>query len=64
MWPTRTLNPDLNTTGPSVGVFRPANGPVVFNHCWQRPLTDEGLSGPDKGKGGKLLILGPGQEAD
>jgi hypothetical protein len=26
---------------------------------WQRPVTDLGQTGPDKGKGGKYLILGP-----
>jgi len=26
---------------------------------WQRPLTDTGAIGPDKGQGGKFLILGP-----
>jgi hypothetical protein len=27
---------------------------------WQRPVTDTGQTGPDKGKGGKYLILPPG----
>jgi hypothetical protein len=30
--------------------------------CWQRLLTDFGVLGPDKGKGGKYLFVGPGQE--
>jgi hypothetical protein len=30
---------------------------------WQRSISDFGLTGPDKGKGGRYLILGPGQEA-
>lgn len=29
---------------------------------WQRPLTDFGLTGPDQGKGGLYLLVGPGQE--
>ena len=29
---------------------------------WQRSLSDVGVVGPDKGEGGKYLILGPGQE--
>ncbi len=29
---------------------------------WQRPLTDFGVLGPDQGKGGKYLFVGPGQE--
>lgn len=31
---------------------------------WQRPLTDMGEAGPDKAKGGKYLIIGPGQRVD
>src|SRR5262245_20144128 len=27
---------------------------------WQRPITDLGQTGPDKGQGGKYLILPPG----
>jgi hypothetical protein len=30
---------------------------------WQRPTTDLGLSGPDKGEGGKYLVVPPGQKA-
>src|SRR5262249_12821390 len=30
---------------------------------WQRPMTDLGQAGPDKGKGGKYLLVGPGQTA-
>lgn len=30
---------------------------------WQRPLTDFGVTGPDGGKGGKYLFVGPGQQA-
>ena len=29
---------------------------------WQRPVTDMGQTGPDKGKGGKYLILPPGSK--
>ena len=28
---------------------------------WQRPLTDFGVTGPDQGKGGLYLLVGPGQ---
>ncbi len=31
---------------------------------WQRPVTDMGLTGPDKGEGGKYLILGPDQSVE
>lgn len=30
---------------------------------YQRPQADLGILGPDKGKGGKYLIVGPGQKA-
>ena len=30
---------------------------------WQRSIIDFGLTGPDKGRGGRYLILGPGQSA-
>ena len=31
---------------------------------WQRPVTDMGLTGPDKGAGDKYLVLGPGQSVE
>ena len=53
--------PDLSKTGPLV-VQYPA-GPTAggVDDFWQRPVTDMGLTGPDKGQGGKYLLLGPGQ---
>ena len=30
---------------------------------WQRLLTDFGVLGPDQGKGGRYLFVGPGQDA-
>ena len=55
--------PDLGKTGPLV-IKVPA-GPMagVIDDCLQRPVTDLGLAGPDQGKGGKFLLLGPGQTA-
>jgi hypothetical protein len=29
---------------------------------WQRPAADLGQAGPDQGRGGKYLVVGPGQE--
>lgn len=29
---------------------------------WQRPLTDFGMTGPDQGRGGLYLLVGPGQQ--
>lgn len=53
---------DLGRTGPMV-VDVP-EGPTggMADDFWQRPVTDLGLAGPDKGKGGKYLFLGPGQK--
>ncbi len=31
----------------------------MINNAWQQPLEDLGIPGPDKGKGGKYLILPP-----
>ena len=52
---------DLEKSGPFVlelpkGLF----GGMVLD-VWQRVLSDVGVLGPDKGEGGKILILGPGQ---
>lgn len=62
------------TTPYSIGVLDLTNGPVVVelpagaiagaaNDFWQRIITDIGLTGPDQGKGGKYVFVGPGQEA-
>ena len=50
------------------------NGPMVMeappkvlgliDDFWFRYVTDFGMAGPDKGKGGKYLILPPGYEGD
>ncbi|MFN9373907.1 MAG: DUF1254 domain-containing protein [Planctomycetaceae bacterium] len=51
--------PNLEETGPLV--FEIPAGPTAggFTDFWQRPITDSGQTGPDKGAGGKYLILGP-----
>lgn len=54
---------NLERTGPLVIDYpkgQTAGGILDF---WQRPITDLGLTGPDKGEGGKYLVLAPGQEA-
>lgn len=53
--------PDLARTGPVV-IDVPA-GPIagMVDDFWQRPVTDLGLAGPDQGRGGRYLLLGPGQ---
>jgi hypothetical protein len=54
---------DLAKTGP-VEMDIPA-GAIAGStlDAWQRPLSDLGLTGPDQGKGGKYVFVGPGQEA-
>jgi hypothetical protein len=51
--------PNLQETGPLV--FEVPAGPTAggFTDFWQRPITDSGQTGPDKGAGGRYLILGP-----
>jgi hypothetical protein len=63
------------TTPYSVGTLDLAkSGPIVMDlpaggvagsamDFWQRPLSDLGITGPDQGKGGKYIFVGPGQEA-
>ena len=54
---------DLAKSGPYV-VEMPAGPSAGFvDDLWQRPVTDIGFPGPDKGKGAKFLVLGPGQAA-
>ena len=54
---------DLAKTG-SVVMDVPA-GPTAgaVLDFWQHPLSDLGLAGPDQGKGGKYVLVGPAQEA-
>ncbi len=53
---------DMSRAGPViVDVPAGAVGGLV-DDFWQRPVADLGLAGPDKGKGGKYLFLGPGQK--
>lgn len=36
----------------------------MFLDLWQRPVCDIGQTGPDKGKGGTYIIVGPGDEKE
>lgn len=47
---------DLSETGPFVMEFPPAVLGMI-DDLWYTPITDVGLAGPDKGKGGKYLVL-------
>jgi hypothetical protein len=60
-----------NTTSPYTVVFLDlTNGPLVMevppmvlgplDDAWFRWVTDVGITGPDKGKGGKYLLVPPG----
>jgi len=54
---------DLERDGPTV-VEAPPGGLGAFNDAWFRYLGDIGPAGPDKGKGGKYLVLPPEYEGD
>lgn len=47
--------------GPIV-VDSPKGAYGVIDDFWQRPVTEVGPFGPDKGKGGKFLLIPPGVE--
>ena len=52
--------PNLKKTGPMVFELPPGPSAGGLLDFWQRPFSDLGQTGPDQGKGGKYLILGPG----
>ncbi|MFC7053337.1 DUF1254 domain-containing protein [Hansschlegelia quercus] len=54
--------PDLSKTGPLVIGYPAGATAGGIGDFWQRPVTDMGETGPDRGKGAKYLLLGPGQE--
>jgi hypothetical protein len=54
---------DLEITGPMV-LEAPAGMLGAFNDAWFRYMQDIGPAGPDKGQGGKYLVLPPGYEGD
>ena len=49
---------DLGKDGPTV-IEVPPKLQGILDDFWHRPLTDVGFVGPDKGEGGKYLILPP-----
>lgn len=54
---------DLAKDGPTVIEIPP--GMLGFlDDAWQRFVGDMGVTGPDKGKGGKYLVLPPGYEGE
>ena len=50
---------NLKKTGPLVIEIPAGLGPGTINDAFFRFVADTGAPGPDKGKGGKYLILGP-----
>ena len=50
---------NLKETGPLVIEIPAGLGPGTINDAFFRFVADTGAPGPDKGKGGKYLILGP-----
>jgi hypothetical protein len=51
---------DLQADGPTVVEVPPGSGPGTVNDAVFRFVVDMGGPGPDKGKGGKYLIVPPG----
>ena len=54
---------DLSTDGPTV-VEVPPGMLGAFNDMWFRYIGDVGPAGPDRGAGGKYLVLPPGYDGD
>jgi hypothetical protein len=58
-----TIYTDLKTDGPTV-IESPPNVLGMVDDGWMRFITDIGNAGPDKGNGGKYLLLPPEYEGD
>lgn len=54
---------DLERDGPTV-IELPADVLGMLNDGYMRYIVDLGAAGPDKGKGGKYLVLPPGYDGD
>jgi len=57
-----TVMLDLQVDGPTVVEIPPGSGPGTVNDAFFRFVVDMGAPGPDKGRGGKYLIVPPGYE--
>lgn len=53
---------DLSDTGPLILEDIAGNQVGIITDLWHRLLAEVGSAGPFKGKGGKTLIVGPGQK--
>jgi len=56
-------NLDLKRDGPTI-LEAPKGMLGAFNDAWFRYVQDVGPAGPDKGQGGKYLVLPPGYEGE
>jgi len=54
---------DLKTDGPTV-IEAPPALLGLLNDMWMRYVGDIGVAGPDKGQGGKFLVLPPGYQGE
>lgn len=55
---------DLERDGPVVVEIPPHCGPGTVNDAWFRFVIDMGAPGPDRGEGGKYLIVPPDYDGD
>ncbi len=55
---------DLERDGPTVIEIPPGCGPTTVNDAWFRFITDLGKPGPDRGQGGKYLVLPADYDGD
>ena len=55
--------PDLAATGPLLVEYPSGSSAGAIIDCWQRPISFLGEGGPDRGMGGRYLVIGPGHEA-
>jgi hypothetical protein len=53
---------DLERDGPTVVEIPPGCGPTTVNDAWFRFITDMDRPGPDRGQGGKYLIVPAGYD--
>ncbi|MBC2716158.1 MAG: DUF1254 domain-containing protein [Desulfobacteraceae bacterium] len=53
---------NLSKTGPLVLELKPGPNASGISTFWQKAITDVGAMGPDQNKGGKYLILPPGND--
>ena len=53
---------DTKVHGPAVWIIPAGKSAGAVSDQWQRPISDTGVTGPDRGKGVKLLVVGPDQD--